>query len=96
MFTTYEKLETCQRTEVTVDNLHLLAQHFGGTAIYTVDPAGNWQERHQRLVIPRPNGKESVIEVGAWVDEGGSRWNPEPLTQGWSQEGTYVRTDEQP
>lgn len=74
LFTTYERLNTCRRTEVTVDNLHLLAQHFGATAVYTTNP---------RLIIPPVNegGAERVAEVGSWIDERGSRWSPEPLAR---------------
>lgn len=87
LFTTYERLNTCRRTEVTVDNLHLLAQHFGATAVYTTNP---------RLIIPPVNegGAERVAEVGSWIDERGSRWSPEPLSQGWSPAGTFVRAEE--
>jgi hypothetical protein len=90
LFTDYERLETCHRVEVTVENLHLLAQHFGGVAIYAADEqAPHWQSKKPRLSIPRARGEDSVIEVGAWVDERGIRWNPEPLTQGWHPAGTY-------
>ena len=90
LFTTYERLETCHRVEVTLENLHLLAQHFGGTAIYSVEDSKHWQRSKPRMAITSSSGSEAVIEVGAWVDKRGSRWNPEPLTQGWSPEGTYM------
>lgn len=87
LFTTYERLETCRRTEVTLENLHLLAQHFGGKAVYGEDPSSaNISKRGPHLDLP---GKEWGIEVGAWIDERGSRWNAEPLSQGWCPEGTY-------
>jgi hypothetical protein len=90
LFTAYERLETCRRVEVTVENLHVLAQHFGGTAIYAVEEgAAHWQLSKPRIVIPRAGGSEGTVEVGAWVDDRGNRWNPEPLTQGWNPEGTY-------
>lgn len=85
LFTTYEQLKICHRVEVTIDNLHILAQHFGGTAVYTEDPNGDWQTKKPHLIIP---GK-GTIEIGAWTDKGGSRWNAEPLSQGWHPEGTY-------
>lgn len=89
-FTTYERLETCERVEVTMENLPILAQYFGGEAIYRL-VEGHWQNGKPRLCVPGA----SVIEVGAWVDPDGRRWNPEPLTQGWNFEGTYTRTDTQ-
>lgn len=92
LFTTYERLQRCRRVEVTLENLHLIAQHFGGEAIYTVDPDGDWQTKKPRVFIPeRAGGTPGTVEVGSWVDESGSRWNPEPLTQGWSPAGTYHR-----
>lgn len=89
-FATFERLETCHRVEVTLDNLHVLAQHFGGEAIYRTNPDGNWQTKKPRLVISKGGITSSTIEVGAWVDEQGNRWNPEPLTQDWRPEGTYL------
>ena len=82
LFTEYERLEKCRRTEVTVDNLHLLAQHFDGHAVYGDRP---------RLVIPGDGEgrRDRTAEIGSWIDDRGSRWNPEPLTQGWSPAGTY-------
>lgn len=93
IFMAYERLETCQRVEVTLDNLHLLAQHFGGSAVYTADPEGDWVSKKPHLIIPRKASGLGRIEVGAWVDQKGSRWNPEPLTQGWEPSGTFQRTN---
>ena len=91
LFTEYERLETCRRTEVTVENLHLLAQHFGGTAVYTVEETKHYLLSKPRIALPplREGGDERVVEVGAWIDDRGNRWNPEPLTQGWNPAGTY-------
>jgi len=81
LFERFERLETCGRVEVTVENLHILAQHFGGHAVYEMRLSGPWWERKPHLIIPdRP-----PIEIGAWVAEDGQRWNPEPLTQGWER-----------
>lgn len=92
LFTTYEKLNTCRRTEVTLENLHLLAQHFKGSAVYAEDPDGNWQTKKPHVFIPeRAGGTPGIVEVGSWVDDRGSRWSPEPLTQGYSPAGTYHR-----
>lgn len=77
LFTTYEKIQTCRRTEVTLENIHLLAQHFGGTVTYGPDP-----------YLTTPQG--STVAIGAWVDEKGSRWNaPGPLGQGWHKAGSF-------
>lgn len=80
-FTTFERLETCHRVEVTEDNIHILAKHFGWVVDY-----GRDMPRLQRPA----DTPGSTIEVGAWVDIRGNRWNPAPLTQGWRPEGTYV------
>jgi hypothetical protein len=98
-FTTYERMETCRRVEVTLDNLDALAKHFGGMAVYHVTETGPWPTRKPRLAIPSDGGlaDESgykYAEVGSWIDDRGSRWNPEPLTQGWHPEGTYRTTEE--
>jgi len=92
LFTEFERLETCRRAEVTLENLHLLAQHFGGTAVYASDPDGDWIERKPHLLIPGLGSGR--VEVGAWVDVRGSRWNPEPLSQGWSPAGTFAKEAE--
>lgn len=94
LFTDFERLETCQRTEVTLANLHLLAQHFGATAVYAPNESGPHAARmgpHLVLPLRGYEGEQPrVVEVGAWIDARGSRWNPEPLTQGWSPAGTYT------
>ena len=92
LFVPFERLETCRRVEVTLDNLHILAQYFGGTAIYSTTPSASWAERKPRVEGTRHNGTAFRAEVGSWIDESGSRWNPEPLTQGWVPAGTYTRT----
>lgn len=86
LFTTYERLETCHRVEVTVDNAHLLAQWFGCKVDYSGDAP----------VLRDP--VNHPVKVGDWIDHRGSRWNAEPLTQGWSPEGTFVvaTTEEHP
>jgi len=81
LFTTYEKLQTCRRVEVTEDNIHTLAKHFGRSVNYANNVPVMWNDSE--------TGFRWKVEVGAWVDERGNRWNPEPLTQGWSPEGTY-------
>jgi hypothetical protein len=94
LFTDFERLETCRRAEVTEDNLHLLARHLGGTAVYGADPNDVQHARrkpHILLSSRFADDESRVIEVGSWVDERGNRWNPEPLTQGWSPAGTFVR-----
>lgn len=81
LFTTFERLELCHRVEVTDDNLHIIAKHFGWRVAYDFDPP--------RLVT----GGELKAEVGAWIDQRGSRWKPEPLTQGWSEAGTFQKAE---
>lgn len=94
LFTSYERLQTVHRVEVTLENLHILAQHFGGEAIYTIDPEGDWQTKKPRLFIPeRAGGTPGTIEVGAWVDPRGQRWNPEPINQGYFPAGTYTKVE---
>ncbi|MCC2033083.1 hypothetical protein [Microbacterium allomyrinae] len=80
IFTTYERLEVCHRVEVTDENMHVLARHFGWRVDYGF-------EAGPRLV--KPTGHD-MLRVGDWIDHRGSRWNPEPLTQGWSTSGTYL------
>lgn len=83
LFTTYERLNTCRRTEVTVDNLHLLAQHFGATAVYTTNP---------RLIIPPVNegGAERVAEVGVLDRRAGQPVEPR-TTQPGMVPGGHIR-----
>jgi hypothetical protein len=78
LFTTFERLEKCHRVEVTEDNMPDIAKELG----WSVDYGG------VKPVLRKPGGH--VVEIGAWVDQKGSRWNPEPLTQGWSPAGTYT------
>lgn len=85
LFTTFERLDHCHRVEVTDENIHLLAQFFGCSVDYSPDVA----------VLREPSNHP--VKVGDWVDVRGSRWNPEPLTQGWHPTGTYatdLRDDE--
>lgn len=84
LFTTFERLETCHRVEVTEDNVHLLAQWFG----CSVDYSGE--------VPVLRNPTNHPVQVGRWIDVNGSGWNPDPLSQDWSPEGTYVATGETP
>lgn len=81
LFTTFERVENCHRVEVTEDNLHLIAKHFGWRVAYDFSPP--------QLVT----GGERKAEVGSWIDHRGSRWNPEPLSQGWSPAGTFTEPD---
>lgn len=76
LFTTFEQLEIIHRVEVTEENIHLLARYFGCTVDYSVKPFFMVPTNHR-------------VEVGSWVDDRGSRWNPEPLTQGYHPAGTY-------
>ena len=77
LFTTYEKLQTCRQVEVTMENIHLIAQFLEGTVTYGPDP----------YITTR---RGSTIELGAWADEKGNRWNaPGPLSNGWFVEGTF-------
>ena len=78
LFITFERLETCHRVEVTEDNLHIIAKFFGWSVNYANGKAVLW----------KPGGH--AVEIGAWIDHRGSRWNPEPLTQGWEPAGTFV------
>jgi hypothetical protein len=77
LFTTFERLATCHRVEVTEDNIHQLARFFGCSVDYSGDVP----------VLREPSNHP--VKVGDWLDWRGSRWNPEPLTQGWAPEGTY-------
>lgn len=81
LFQTFERIETCRRVEVREDNIHLLAQHFE----CAVDYSG------AKPVMPKTDKYNHAVEIGSWVDERRSRWNPEPLTQGWHPEGTYTK-----
>lgn len=83
LFTTFERLETCHRVEVTEDNLAAIAKELG----WSVDYGG------VNPVLRKPGG--DVVEVGAWVDQRGSRRSPEPLEQGWSPAGTYTTETEE-
>jgi hypothetical protein len=85
LFTTYERLDTRRCVEVTEDNIHILAKHFGWAVDYSGDGPVMWHDGE--------TGTRWKVEVGAWVDHRGSRWNPEPLTQGWHPEGTYRTTE---
>lgn len=79
LFANFEKLQTCRQTEVTMENLHLLAQYFGGKAVYS--------EGGAFLVTPRG----SEVQIGDWVDDKGSRWNaPGPVGHGWHPAGTFI------
>jgi hypothetical protein len=98
LFEHFERLDTCARVEVTIDNLDALARHFGGMAIYCVTKGGPWPTSKPRLAIPSKGGLAddagfTYVEVGAWVSDAGQRWNPELLTQGWQVAGTWTRTD---
>jgi hypothetical protein len=81
LFTTFERLETCHRVEVTEDNLAAIAKEFGWSVNYATEPPR----------LRKPDG--GTVEIGSWIDYRGSRWNPEPLTQGWLPAGTYVATE---
>jgi hypothetical protein len=78
LFQTFERLELAHRVEVREDTLHAIAKHFGWRVAYDYDPPA----------LIKSDGSRSV-QIGAWIDHRGSRWNPEPLTQGWSVPGTY-------
>lgn len=79
LFTTFERLETCRRVEVTEENIHLLARFYECSVDYSGD-------------VPKlRNPTNHPVEVGSWIDVKGSRWNPEPLSQGWSPAGTFTR-----
>jgi hypothetical protein len=80
LFTTFERLEKCHRVEVTEANIHLIAKHFGWSVGYQDDEPKIW----------KGGTGGDIIKIGAWVDHRGSRWNPEPLTQGWSSVGTFA------
>lgn len=80
IFTTFERLEVCHRTEITEENMHILARHFGWRVDYGFEDG-------PRLV--RLSDAHDILSVGDWIDNRGSRWNPQPLTQGWSPQGTY-------
>lgn len=79
LFTTFERVENCHRVEVTEENLHVIAKHFGWRVAYDFSPA--------ELIGP---AGERKAEVGSWIDYNGSRWNPDPLSQGWSPAGTFT------
>jgi hypothetical protein len=82
LFQTFERLELCHRVEVTEDNLHIIAKLFGWSVNYSF-------EGGPRLM---KNGASETLQPGDWIDHRGSRWNPEPLTQGWSPAGTFHDT----
>lgn len=78
LFTTFERVELCHRVEVTLENIHLLAKHFECTVDYSY--------QKPRLI----GASITDADVGSWIDCRGSRWNPEPLSQGWSPAGTFT------
>lgn len=82
LFTTFERLETCHRVEITEENIHLLAQFFSCTVDYSGDSP------------TLRNPRNHPAEIGSWLDHRGNRWNPEPLTQGWSPAGSFAEVDQ--
>lgn len=81
LFQTFEQLEVVHRTELTPENYIALAEMFGWSVEFR--PGGD----------PRiETGTGYHLEFGCWIDHRGSRWTPEPLTQGYEPAGTYQRT----
>ena len=64
--------------------------------IYSVEDGDHWQRSKPRLTLPRRGFEEEgrVVEVGAWIDDRGYRWNPSCMDHHWSPAGTYHRIDE--